>query len=191
MCKIESGAARLFYPIELHSGLVNLRTVRASDCERLFDSYFKSFEAARFLRRAPHSSLLQTQDVLQKWCVEGSLFNESNFGWVISDTKNDLPVGVLYVMLDGFSAEVHYGIGVAFWNQGFATEAVKLATNWLLSHDSVRRVWTAVDCEHIKTRRVLEKAGFEQDCVLASCSIIPALSEKTARDAIIYRRLKL
>jgi RimJ/RimL family protein N-acetyltransferase len=96
------------------------------------------------------------------------------------------PSGKLYVIQDGFSAEVHYGIGVPFWSQCYASEAV----NWLLSHDAVQSGWTAVDCEKTNTRRVLKKAGFEQDGVLANWSILPAFSEKTALDAIRFHRLR-
>jgi RimJ/RimL family protein N-acetyltransferase len=94
-------------------------------------------------------------------------------------------------MHDGVAAEVHYGIGVPFWNQGYATEAVTVASNWLLAQDAVQSVWTAVDYENIQTRRVLEKAGFEQDGVLMNCAILPAFSEKTARDALRYQRLRI
>jgi RimJ/RimL family protein N-acetyltransferase len=94
-------------------------------------------------------------------------------------------------MHDGVAAEVRYGIGVPFWNQSYATEAVTLASNCLLAQDAVESVWTAVDCENIKTRRVLEKAGFEQDGVLVNWAILPAFSKNTARDAISYRGLSL
>jgi RimJ/RimL family protein N-acetyltransferase len=94
-------------------------------------------------------------------------------------------------MHDGVAAEVHYGIGVPFWNQGYATEAVTVASNWLLAQDAVQSVWTAVDYENIQTRRVLEKAGFEQDGVLMNWAILPAFSEKTARDALRYQRLRI
>ena len=177
------------YPVELCSSLVKLRALLETDSEQLFDSYFQSLAVARFLSRSPHSSVSQTRTVLQRWCNWSESLNKSNFGWVISDAKTDFPVGVLYVVHDGFAAEIHYGIGVPFWNQGYASEAVKLATNWLLSHDAVQSVWTAVDIENSKTHRVLEKAGFEKDGVLANWSILPAFSEKTARDAIRYRRL--
>lgn len=178
-------------PKELHGSLVNLRAVLETDSQQLFDSYFQSSEAARFLSRAPHSSVSQTQAVLQKWCEWGQSLNESNFGWVISDTNSDFPVGVLYVMHDGVAAEVHYGIGVPFWNQGYATEAVTLATNWLLAQDAVEIVWTAVDYENMKTRRVLEKAGFEQDGVLVNWAILPAITAEAARDALRYQRLRI
>lgn len=113
------------------------------------------------------------------------------FGWVLSDAKSDCPVGVIYVMHDGVAAEVRYGIGLPFWNQSYATEAVTLASNCLLAQDAVESVWTAVDCENIKTRRVLDKAGFEQDGVLVNWAILPAFSKNTARDAISYRGLSL
>lgn len=181
----------LLNPVKLQGSLLNLRAVLATDSERLFDSYFQSIEVARFLSRAPHSSISQTRAVLQKWCEWGTRVNKSNFGWVISEAKSDCPVEVLYVMHDGVAAEVHYGIGVPFWNQGYATEAVTLASNWLLAQDAVQSVWTAVDWENTQTRRVLEKAGFAQDGVLANWAILPAYSEKTARDALRYQRLRI
>jgi RimJ/RimL family protein N-acetyltransferase len=178
-------------PVELHSSLVNLRAVLQTDDDRLFDSYFQSLEVARFLSRAPHSSVSQTRAVLQKWCEWGTRVNKSNFGWVIADAKSDFPVGVLYVMHDGVAAQVHYGIGMPFWNQGYATEAVTLATNWLLAQDAVEIVWTAVDYENMKTRRVLEKAGFEQVGLLVNWAILPAITAEAARDALRYQRLRI
>jgi RimJ/RimL family protein N-acetyltransferase len=58
-----------------------------------------------------------------------------------------------------------------------------------LNKPTIQRVWTAVDVEHIATRRVLEKIGFQSEGLLRSWAVLPAFRSQ-ARDAVPYSRVK-
>jgi len=176
-------------PVSLRGARIQLRPLEDADAGKLFDSYFASTEAARFLGRRAHTSVAQTRAVLEKRCRWDGTAPMADFGWIIASLLGDEPVGILYSMVEGSAVEIHYGIGVPHWSQGIATDAVRVATDWLISQPTVFRVCTAVDCENVATRRVLRKAGFEEEGLLKSRLVLPAFGDE-ARDAVSYFRFK-
>jgi RimJ/RimL family protein N-acetyltransferase len=69
--------------------------------------------------------------------------------------------GVSPEMVDGIE-EMNLGYRLArnFWNQGFATEAVKGVINYVCTQKSIRSVVVIIEPEHKASLRVCEKAGF-------------------------------
>ena len=177
-------------PVELAGARIKLRRLRDADAQKLFDGYFSSSDASRFLGRKAHASVDQTRAVLEQRCRWDEGAPMADFGWIIAGVTDDEPVGILYSMVKDDAVEIHYGIGVAHWNKGLASEAVRLAADWLISQAGVSRAWTAVDCDHIATQRVLQKAGFEEEGRLKDWLVLPAFDGGGMRDAVRYGRVK-
>ena len=59
---------------------------------------------------------------------------------------------------DGY--EVGYHIGKAFTQKGYATEALKPFTDYMMQHRQVKSVYGICVAENIASQRVLEKCGF-------------------------------
>ena len=63
------------------------------------------------------------------------------------------------------SAELGYFIGEPFWNQGIATAAVKIITNWGFNNLDIVRIHTGVFDFNKASQRVLEKCGYIKEAV--------------------------
>ena len=61
------------------------------------------------------------------------------------------------------SCEIGYGIGSEFWNQGFATEAVKRFMEYLFREKGMRTVYASFFTGNDSSRRVMEKCGMSYD----------------------------
>src|SRR4051794_25696413 len=72
------------------------------------------------------------------------------------------PVGACgLAMTDGPAPELGYWLGVPFWGQGFATEAVRAVIDYTftdLGHDAIQ---AGARVTNPQSRRVLEKCGFQ------------------------------
>jgi ribosomal-protein-alanine N-acetyltransferase len=70
-------------------------------------------------------------------------------------------IGVIGFTLEaGGCAEVGYWIGVPYWNQGFATEALEAAVEFAFTDTSITLVHACHFSRNAASGRVLEKAGF-------------------------------
>lgn len=64
------------------------------------------------------------------------------------------------------NAELGYWIGEPYWNNGIATEAVKLMTAWGFENMSISRIFAKPFGTNIGSQKVLEKAGFKLEAVI-------------------------
>jgi ribosomal-protein-alanine N-acetyltransferase len=176
-------------PEKLYTPRLELRSAVPKDAPTLHASYFSSPEASRFLGRSPYSALTQTQELLDRMCLAAWTEPTSSCAWVVANRLTREAVGIVFAYAKRHVVEIHYGIGLDHHRQGFATEAVAAVANWLLNKPTIQRVWTAVDVEHIATRRVLEKIGFQSEGQLRSWAVLPAFGSQ-ARDAVPYSRVK-
>jgi RimJ/RimL family protein N-acetyltransferase len=67
-------------------------------------------------------------------------------------------------------AEIGYWVGNDFWNQGIATEAVRLFSESLFTSTDLIRLFVSVVSLNIGSIRVLEKNGFSLEGVLKKAS---------------------
>jgi ribosomal-protein-alanine N-acetyltransferase len=65
-------------------------------------------------------------------------------------------------------ADIGYWLGEPFWNQGYMTEAVRLACHFSFSYLDTVRACATVFVGNIGSRRALEKNGFSLDGTLRS-----------------------
>jgi RimJ/RimL family protein N-acetyltransferase len=70
---------------------------------------------------------------------------------------------ILYFDEKEDSCEIGYGIGSEFWNQGFATEAVKRFMEYLFREKGMRTVYASFFTGNDSSRRVMEKCGMSYD----------------------------
>ncbi|RYH38084.1 MAG: N-acetyltransferase [Alcaligenaceae bacterium] len=167
---------------------LTLRRPQASDSWELHNSYLSDLECARFLQRSAveeeaHSVRLLTR--LDAALLENG---EGIFGWVIAVGQPGVPVGLITCIAEGHAVQIHYGLAKSHWGKGLATEAVKLAVDELLDCGRFDRIYTTCAAEHLRSRVVLEKCGFEAERLLPQALTLPALGE-APRDGVRYVRL--
>jgi RimJ/RimL family protein N-acetyltransferase len=66
---------------------------------------------------------------------------------------------ILYFDEKEDSCEIGYGIGSAFWNQGYATEAVRRFLEYLFREKGMQTVYASFFTGNDASRRVMEKSG--------------------------------
>jgi ribosomal-protein-alanine N-acetyltransferase len=83
---------------------------------------------------------------------------------------NDECAGVIsfFPQTDIYSrtAEVGYWLGEPFWGKGIMTTALKAMTAYIFQHTEIVRLFAGVFEKNIASAKVLEKCGFQQDCLL-------------------------
>jgi RimJ/RimL family protein N-acetyltransferase len=67
-------------------------------------------------------------------------------------------VGVFHP-LDWPEPEIAYSLDQPFWGQGFATEAVRTARNWLFDHFPLNRAASFIRPDNLASKRVVERLG--------------------------------
>lgn len=84
------------------------------------------------------------------------------------------------------SAEIGYWLGEEFWNRGIATEAVNAVTAYGFQTLEMVRIHAEVFMWNTASMRVLEKAGFVKEGVLAKS----AIKDRKVIDQVVYARVR-
>ena len=174
-------------PKKLVTKRLVLRRTREGDADFLF-RYTSDIECSKFLTRSPHTHIDQTKHFLDKWCDRPWEEGGDNFSWVVSLPSNDEPIGILIANIEGNEAQVHFGLRKEYWHKGYCSEFLKIGTDWLLSQETLQRIWTVCDLENIGSLKVLEKSGFMKEGILKEWLVLPAFGT-SPRDCYIYSRV--
>ena len=68
--------------------------------------------------------------------------------------------------IDAYMVNIGYVIGRAYWNRGYATEAVTALVNYLFKSYPINRVECCTSTENLASIRMAEKCGFVREGVL-------------------------
>ncbi|OYU30815.1 MAG: GNAT family N-acetyltransferase [Comamonadaceae bacterium PBBC2] len=166
-----------------------LRQARSSDADALFHAYCGEPDCAHYLTRGVHTSMSQTAEFLEKWCVHAWSKEDASFAWVIAERHVDLPIGIFLVIRNEDSAQIHFGIDKQHWGCGLVAEAGHAAITWLFENNTLRQLSTVCDAEHVRSQRVLEKLKFVREGLLEKHLVIPAFGP-LARDGVLYSRAR-
>lgn len=83
-------------------------------------------------------------------------------------------------------ADIGYAIGVKYWGQGIATNAVKMAVTQVFKDlPHLLRLQAFTDVENKASQRVLEKVGFQKEGLLRKYAYIKG----NLKDLVIYSLL--
>ncbi len=96
-------------------------------------------------------------------------------------------VGFNRIDLKNGHAEIGYFIDKEYWGKGFATETVKLMTEYAFSHMNLRKVYATVNDGNAASARVLEKNGFSLVGRMKKHNYIPNIGFV---DMLIYEKMK-
>ena len=133
-----------------------LRPWREADAPTLF-KYASDPRVGPWCGWKPHQDVADSLDVLRKVLID-------EHAWAVTLKGNDEPIGCISVFFSKNSRpagepEIGYWLGVPFWGNGYAPEAV-LAVVESVFLEGHRNVWCAHFEENDRSRRVIEKCGF-------------------------------
>ncbi len=164
-----------------------LRKPVMQDAAVIFETYAQDPEVTRYLPWRPHSGLPQTIEFLTG-CVD-AWKGEQRFPYVMTIKEGNILIGMIDLRVNGFKADVGYGIGKAWWGQGFTTEALSGIIHWALAQDLIFRVEATCDVDNLASARVMEKAGMQKEGTLHRWIVHPAISPEP-RDSFLYAVVK-
>src|SRR5882672_624457 len=151
-------------PEMIHTERLVLRTPTLNDAEAVFLAYAQDDQVTRYLIWKPHVDIEETRRFLSG-CV-AAWEGESRFPWAITLKESGELIGMVEIRVDGFKADVGYGLAHPHWGQGIATEALRPIVAWALAQPSIYRVWALCDVENVASARVLEKVGMQREGLL-------------------------
>lgn len=145
-----------------------LRRPRMKDAGDIF-AYASDEEVARYVLWDPHRSVSETRS-----CLRG-LIRRARAGypssWVVALRDSGVVIGTIgfiWYSDENASAEIGYSFSRAFWNRGFATQALRTVSAEAFRSLPLNRLEAQHDLRNPASGRVMEKSGFRREGVLRS-----------------------
>jgi len=104
----------------------------------------------------------ETKDILKTWIRDNAVNEIQNYSFVIEHKTSKDFIGVFGVKLSSKKysrAEVWYKIHPQHWQNGYATEALKIVLDYCFTDLGLHRVQAGCAVDNIGSIKVLEKAG--------------------------------
>ena len=73
--------------------------------------------------------------------------------------------------VERYSSEIGYWLAEPFWGRGIVVEAVQLVSDYAFTRCNVLRLFALPFADNTRSRRVLEKAGYECEGILRASSV--------------------
>lgn len=160
-----------------------LRRARPDDAQALFDAYANDPQATRYLSWRTHESVAQTTEFLDR--VQSSWTDGSEFVWVLVPHEGSGPVGAVGAVAGTNGVEIGYVLGRDWWGRGLTIEAVASVMDWLRAQPFVYRIWAYCAVDHVRSARVLERAGMAYEATLRRWVELPNLADEPV-DAKVF-----
>jgi len=82
--------------------------------------------------------------------------------WFLVEKKDGTRIGLVVLEPEGGVQELGYGVIPSERGEGYCTEAVKIAVDYLFLSKPIVRIQAHANVRNIGSQRVLEKAGFQR-----------------------------
>ncbi|MDO5142605.1 MAG: GNAT family N-acetyltransferase [Eubacteriales bacterium] len=150
--------------MELSTGRLLLRPFREDDVEAVY-AYAKDEPVGRDAGWKPHESLLESWDDLRL------MFLDQPSVWAIERRADGRLIGSVGLVNDAArcyaaARSLGYALGVAYWGQGYMTEAVRAVLRCGFGRMALDVISATCYPDNARSRRVLEKCGFAYEGTL-------------------------
>nr|WP_314589948.1 GNAT family N-acetyltransferase [Paenibacillus terrigena] len=155
----------LEFPV-LETERLKLRQLRLDDASDLYD-YFSKDEVTEYYDLATFTERKQAEDLIQMWI--DSFSSLRSIRWGVTLKSEDRVIGTC-----GFHkwsqknrrAEIGYELSPAYWRQGYMSEVLDAVIRCGFHELGLNRIEAQISQDNIGSRKVLEKAGFQEEGVL-------------------------
>ena len=163
-----------------------LRRPVASDAHAIFECYASDAEVTKYLAWPRHTAIEETRMFLQfsdaewaRWPV-GPLL-------IFSRADGTLLGGSGLAFEAPHRAATGYVLAKDQWGKGYATEVLGAIVEVARSV-GVQRLYAICHVDHVASRRVMEKCGFDREALLRRHTVFPNLSGEAA-DVLQYAQI--
>lgn len=168
----------------LESDRLILRRFLLEDADGMYNNWATDPESCKFLTWNVHKDLDETKRVIQSWIKE---YDDESLNWVVEIKETHEVIGsicALSINKRNETVELGYCYGSKYWGKGYATEALRVVIEYLLTECG----FYLVEADHISgnpaSGKVMQKAGMHKDAVLRDRAINNFTRERN--DEIIY-----
>jgi ribosomal-protein-alanine N-acetyltransferase len=143
-----------------------LRRPVMSDVKDIF-SYASDPEVARYVLWEPHRNLSETRSFVR--FIRRRALAGYPSSWVVILRKTGIVIGTIgfvWYSEENRSAELGYSFSRAYWNRGYATQALRAVVDAAFRSLPLNRLEAQHDIRNPASGRVMEKSGLRQEGIL-------------------------
>jgi ribosomal-protein-alanine N-acetyltransferase len=144
-------------PDTIAADLVTLRRARPTDAQALYLAA-RDPEVMRFMDWPMPTAPKDTQAHLEK--VSADWETGTEYQWIILERHSGQCAGTISCRPKGHAADFGYFLGRDYWGKGLASDAASAVLAWLAAQPEITRIWATVDVENARSRRLLERLGW-------------------------------
>jgi ribosomal-protein-alanine N-acetyltransferase len=149
-----------------------LRKLRPDDAPAIFE-YGSREAVTRYVLFPQHETVADSQAFLAKVFDQQGIEFGVVWGIVWKETGKLIgTIGVHHINLESKRLEVGYALHDDFWNKGIVTEATKALIDSIYKHTDINRIEALCVSDHVRSYRVMEKAGMQFEGILRQASMM-------------------
>lgn len=183
LCHVASIMTAMKMPEYVETQRLVLRPPQLEDASAMFNGWARDTEVTRYLTWRPHTSLKDSQTVLAGAIAAWKA--ETRFPYMITRKGTGAVMGMIDPRIEGTQVGIGYGLGRAYWGNGFMPEATSTIITWAFQQSTIYRVYATTDVENLASQRVLEKVGMQCEGILKKYIVHPNISD-IPRDSYMY-----
>lgn len=148
-----------------------LRKFSILDAEGMNKNWANDPLTNKYLSWNSHKSFDETRELIRKWISE---YDDGVYNWVVELKDNHEIIGNICEegkSIKNKSISLGYCYGSKFWNNGYATEALRRVIKYLINEEGFYIVIADHNKENVASGRVMQKAGMKYDGTLRSRKI--------------------
>ncbi|MGB8330050.1 MAG: GNAT family N-acetyltransferase [Polyangiales bacterium] len=177
-----------FPPEHLETARLVLRRPVIEDAEPAFESYASDATITRYLTWSAHSSAAQTREYFQQ-TIDAWDLRMGHRVWVIQRKADGVILGTIGCTVHFHRVEIGFGLGSAFWGQGYMPEALAAVCRAAFADARIARIQALCDEENTQSSRVMEKVGMQREGLLRRYGYHPNRSADP-RDCLMFSLIR-
>ena len=170
---------------------LRIRKFKIDDADNMYNNWGSIKECNKYLPWKTHTNVEETKEIINEWIQQ---YNEEkptriNYAIELKDRKEVIgAISAIKINYKYNRVEIGYCIGKKFWNNGYATEALKAIIKYFIIECNFHLVKCGHMLENVASGRVMQKAGMKQEAILRDRTI----NQYTGKfdDEVIYSIIK-
>jgi ribosomal-protein-alanine N-acetyltransferase len=166
-----------------------LRQLTLDDAEALHRNIYSDPDVMRFAFHEVSKPLEQTREYIEGWLDYFQKVEPGKWACFAVTLKSSCEIIGAIDFAETYAetkaAEVGYQFGKAWWNQGFASEALTALIKYCFEAVGLQRVWANHNLLNYASGRVMLKAGMQYEGTFRKCKIRKGKIVDTVQYAIL------
>lgn len=168
-----------------------LRKFKITDANDVYNNWGSIKDCNKYLPWKTHENIEETKNIIKSWLIDYKCEKPIKYNYAIELKKTNEVIGAIGPVNINYKynkIEIGYCIGKKFWNQGYATEALKILIEYFLLECDFHLIECGHMSKNIQSGRVMEKAGMKKEAILRDRAINQYTNEFD--DEVIYSIIK-